>query len=120
MAKILLVEDEQVLRKNIARFFRRKGHEVACAGDSGEAVVLLSREPFDILVTDLLLPSGEAFELVAEATTKAVTVVVMTAYGSPQLQEMLYEEGIFAYLEKPIRLETLLSFVEKALIECAS
>ena len=59
-------------------------------------------------------------QLVAEATTKAVKVVVMTAYGSPQLQERLYEGEIFAYLEKPVRLETLLSFVEKAVVECAS
>ena len=118
-ATILLVEDELILRKNLVRFFRRTGHEVVCAGDSDEALHLLRQQPFNVLITDLVVPRGEVFPLMAEAKTKGVKIIVITAYGSPHIEDTLRAGGVFAYLEKPLRLETLLSTVEKILIEWA-
>lgn len=115
--RILLVEDELVLRKNLMRFLRRTGHEVACVGDSDAALVLLKQQPFDILITDVVLPNGDVFALMVEAKRTAVRIIVITAYGSPQIEETLRAVRVFAYLEKPLRLETLLCTVEKALIE---
>ena len=114
MKKILLVEDEPILRKNIARFLRGKGQAVVCATDTDEAFPLLKGGSIDLLITDLVLPSGKGFALLEEATRRGLKAIVITAYGSQQLEEQLRAEGVFAYLEKPFEVETLYRLVEKA------
>lgn len=116
-AKILVVEDEPILRKNVVRFLRRKGHVVISATDSDKALLLLARNRFDILITDLSLPSRKPFvRFLTEARQVDMDVIVITAYLFPQLEEVLRDAGVLACLEKPFRLEKLLFFVEQALI----
>lgn len=111
--KILLVEDEPILRKHLARFLRRKGHTVVCTTDSDEAFPLLKGGSVDLLITDLVLPSGKGFALVEEGKKRGLKVAVITAYGSQAVQEKLLRLGVFGYLEKPFDLEVFHALVEK-------
>lgn len=116
MKKILLVEDEPVLRKSLERFLRGKGHEVFSAGDYDEASPLLKTGSLDLLIIDLVLPSGKGFALIEEAknASSPVKIIVMTAYSSQAVKEKLLRLGIFGYLEKPFDLEVFHALVEKA------
>ena len=113
--KILLVEDEPVLRKSLERFLRRKGHEVFSATDYDGAFPLLRTGSIDLLITDLVLPSGKGFALIEEAknASRRVKIIVITAYGSQAVEEKLLRLGVFGYLEKPFDLAALSSLVEE-------
>jgi len=115
--KILLVEDESVLRKSLERFLRRKEHEVLVTADYDEASPLLRTGSINLLIADLVLPSGKGFALIEEAknASSRVKIIVMTAYGSQAVKKRLLRLGVFGYLEKPFDLAALSSLVEEAL-----
>ena len=56
MARIVVVDDEALVRDMLAEFLRRMGHEVATAGDGHEALEILRRRPADLVITDIVMP----------------------------------------------------------------
>ena len=66
MPKILVVEDDAVIRRMLSRILVKMGHEVAAAGDGVEALRLLDTAPFDVVITDLIMPEMEGLELIRE------------------------------------------------------
>ncbi|OPZ31536.1 MAG: Polar-differentiation response regulator DivK [Lentisphaerae bacterium ADurb.BinA184] len=67
VAKVLVVDDDQLLREFYARVFANMGYEAVCAGDGDEAIMLLreSREPFALIIMDLLMPVKTGWETMA-------------------------------------------------------
>ena len=116
MKRILIVDDDESFLHSLIDGF--KAYEdiftVATAGDGLEAVDILQKDKINLVLTDLKMPRMDGFELLAllTRTYSSVPVIVMTAFGTPEMEHNLQEMGSFQYIEKPIEFEIL---VEKIL-----
>ena len=107
--RILIVEDEETLRENIATFVAREGHSAASAASGAEAVDHLARQSFDIVVTDIKLGDLDGLELLNRVRSEApkTVVLMMTAYGSVHSAVEAFRNGAHDYLLKPFSLQEL-------------
>ena len=112
MAKILLVEDERVIRAEIKRILTRDGHEVVDVASVPEAEVVRP-ESFDLVITDVRL-TGETGDVLIERVGQ-VPVIVMTAYGSVSAAVDAMKRGAADYLSKPFEPEALSAAVTRVL-----
>jgi CheY-like chemotaxis protein len=120
-ARLLVVEDEQSVRDTLVQSLEREGYAVRAAGDVGDAVALLSREAFDLVITDLVLPGGSGLEI-ARTSKRArpnTPVILVTGWPGRVDRETLESHGIDAVVEKPVGLDAL-RVTAATLIERAS
>ncbi len=106
--KILVVDDEQLVRWFLDRMLRRNGHEVITAANVEDASAKLGSESVDVLVTDLRMPgeSGEKLIGKADQRGKNPKVIVCSAFVTAELEEELRQKGL-CILKKPIMLDEL-------------
>ena len=106
---ILIVEDEETLRKNLVTFLSREGHSVASAASGTKAMALLAQESFDIVVTDIQLGDIDGLEVLKRVRSEAPNTVVlmMTAYASIKSAVEAFRNGAHDYLLKPFSLQEL-------------
>lgn len=116
-ASILVVDDEPDLRTLYELTLLREGHSVSAAGNLAEARDLLSRQRFDVLISDMRLPDGLGLELLREIThgQRPEKCIVITAYGSAENAVEALKSGAFDYLTKPVDLRQLRAAVVEAL-----
>ena len=110
---ILLVEDDGLSRSNIARYFQNAGHFVHVAADGESAIELISRMPFDVVVSDLQLPglvNGIDVLIEQKRACPAGAVVLITAFGAEEIKKQADSMGAL-YFEKPLWLPDLLEKV---------
>ena len=112
MARVLLVEDERVIRAEIKRILTRDGHAVVDVSGVAEAEVERP-ESFDLVITDVRL-TGETGDVLIERVG-AVPVIVMTAYGSVSAAVDAMKRGAADYLSKPFEPEALSAAVDRVL-----
>ena len=95
----------------------REGHSVSAAGTLAEARELLSRQRFDVLITDMRLPDGLGLALLRELAQlqREEKSIVITAYGSAENAVEALKSGAFDYLTKPVDLRQLRAAVVEAL-----
>jgi DNA-binding NtrC family response regulator len=120
-AKILIVEDEIVIRKNFCAFLRKEGYEVAEARDGAHALELLSTERFDLLITDFVMPNLDGPELVehVSSTLPNIPVILVSGYVPSKSAKENFA-GKVEFLEKPIALEDLLAVIKRLLKRSSS
>lgn len=113
---ILVADDDPVIRKLFEKRLSREGYEVTVAADGIEAARLLDAMPFDVVITDLVMP-GEigGIELLKIAKEKSVEieVIVITAHSSVHTAVDAMKKGAVDYLEKPINFDELFLRLEK-------
>ena len=114
--RILLVEDDNSLRKLLEESLRNKRYSVFPSRCLQEARQLLARETFDMLLTDLRLPDGLSLELLKElqARPQRPLTIVMTGHASVESAVDCMRHGAFEYLVKPFSLDQLDVAIEKA------
>lgn len=119
MAKILLVEDNEMNRDMLARRLERKGFQVACAADGREGIGLAAGGGFDLILMDMSLPVLDGWEatrrLKADPATRSVPVIALTAHAMPGDREKALEAGCDDYDIKPVDFPRLLGKIEAAL-----
>ena len=113
--KIVVVDDEMMIRKALETQLRNKRYSVASTGDLKGARKILSRDSFDLVFLDLRLPDGEGTDLLEEITAKAEApmVVMMTGYGSVESAVSCMQMGAFDYVVKPFSFEQIEVVVDK-------
>src|SRR5436305_13785575 len=86
MARILIVDDQEMMRDSLAATLAREGHEVVAAGDGTLALQRLTAARFDLLISDLKMPKMTGIELLGEAkkVRPEMPVVLMTAFATVQ------------------------------------
>ena len=116
MAKILLVEDDEMNRDMLSRRLARKGYEVVCAVDGQQGLDLARRERPDLILMDMSLPVLDGWEatrrLKADAELKALPVIALTAHAMASDEQQAREAGCDDYDTKPIELPRLLGKIE--------
>lgn len=101
--KILIVEDDLVVRNLLQSIFTRHKLPVACAGTLAEATAQLVREQFDLMMLDLRLPDGDGLKLLEQVATlpQRPLVVMVTGFGSIESAVSCMRAGAFDYVLKP-------------------
>jgi CheY-like chemotaxis protein len=118
-AKILLAEDNLVNQRVAVGLLTKRGHNVSVANNGREAIELLEREPFDLVLMDVQMPEMGGFEATAairarEAHTSTRTrIVAMTAHAMSGDRERCLAAGMDGYLAKPINQALLFDVVER-------
>ena len=110
MPKVLLVEDDQCVRDVLCRAFEQTGWTVLCAATPREARTLAMAQPVDLMVTDVMLPEMDGFQL-AEQIVKAqphVPVIFMSGYSEKYLPVRVPISSPASILAKPFPFQTLL------------
>jgi CheY-like chemotaxis protein len=119
MAKILLVEDQEMNRDMLSRRLRKRGYDVEVAVDGAEGVEKARSETPDLILMDMSLPVMDGWEatrtLKADAATRSIPVVALTAHAMSSDREKALEAGCDAYETKPVELKRLLSTMEELL-----
>jgi CheY-like chemotaxis protein len=112
MAKILLVEDNEMNRDMLSRRLERKGYEVVIAVDGQKAIDLATSERPDLILMDMSLPVIDGWEatrrLKADGPTKQIPIIALTAHAMPEDERRAREAGCNDYDTKPIELPRLL------------
>ena len=119
MAKILLVEDNDMNRDMLSRRLLRKGYEVVMALDGQQAVEMAAAEKPDLILMDMSLPVLDGWEatrrIKAAAETREIPVIALTAHAMSGDREKALESGCDDYDTKPIDLARLLEKMTAAL-----
>jgi EAL domain-containing protein (putative c-di-GMP-specific phosphodiesterase class I) len=115
-ARVLLAEDEDALRRALARSLTRAGCRVTEARDGTEAAELVGRESFDVIVTDIKMPGHDGLEVLRAARGHDLDVPIILMTAAPDLRTALesIEYGAFQYITKPVDLVLLNRIVSRA------
>ena len=119
MAKILLVEDNDMNRDMLSRRLQRKGHEVLMAADGMQCILMAESEAPDLILLDMSLPVIDGWEaarrLKASPTTARVPIVALTAHAMSGDREKALAAGCDEYDTKPVELPRLLEKIQTLL-----
>jgi CheY-like chemotaxis protein len=123
--RILVAEDNPGMLHLLDRVLRRDGHEVVLASNGDELMLWLSvitnwRDPvplFDLIVTDLRMPGYTGLDCIdyLYSTGKTTPVILITAFGDPQVHRDALAKGARAVLDKPLHLDDLCAIVARTL-----
>ena len=103
--KILIVDDEEVIRKFLKIHLAKLGYEVMEAGDGVQAIEQLGKNDYDLLICDILMPKKDGWEVIREVKsnpkTKDIPVIVLTAKNEDSDMFKGYDLGVNYYMTKP-------------------
>jgi len=104
MARILVVDDEEGIRSFLSDSLLTEGHEVVEAADGAQASLMLDRQTFNLMITDLHMPGLDGMALLRKARSEVpeMEVVVLTAHGSVETAVEALKIGATDYLQKPL------------------
>jgi CheY-like chemotaxis protein len=110
--RILLVEDHEPTRTALAQLLTRRTYDVMTAATIAEALHLAGTQTFNLLISDIGLPDGSGYDLMAELRQRgSLRGIALTGYGMEQDLARSHEAGFVAHLTKPVRVQ----FLEAAL-----
>jgi two-component system, cell cycle response regulator DivK len=119
MAKILIVEDNEMNRDMLSRRLARRGYEIVMAVDGQAGIATAKAENPDLIVMDMSLPVVDGWEatrrLKAAADTRTIPVIGLTAHAMAGDREKAIEAGCDDYDTKPVELPRLLQKIEALL-----
>ena len=119
MAKILLVEDNEMNRDMLSRRLLRKGYEVVMAIDGQQAVAMAQSENPDLILMDMSLPVIDGWEatqvLKHDPSTKGIPIIALTAHALASDREKAMEVGCDGYLAKPCEPRAVVAEVQRFL-----
>lgn len=117
MARILVIDDEPVLRITFRHILEEEGHEVLDAEDGAEGVDMCRAQHPDLVITDLIMPKLEGTEAVAIMTKEfpAMPVIAMSGAGARPPREWM-NGGQVRFVAKPVDRPALLDLVNKLLV----
>ena len=112
-AKVLLIEDEENIRKIISYDLRKAGHTIVESGDGQEALDIALKQPFDVLIIDWMLPHVSGIEIVQKLRTQHVDSVMIMLTARDDETDILYafDQGVDDYVTKPFSPRELLARV---------
>jgi signal transduction histidine kinase len=107
--RILIVDDEEPIREMISKIVNRFGYETAMAGNGKEALEALRHEPFTILITDIIMPEMDGFELMkaVHAEFPDIHIICMTAHSTSCSYTDVVAFGAMDYITKPFTVDEL-------------
>ncbi len=120
MAKILIIDDDEIILNVFNRFLTGKGHDVTVAPDGRKGLRALEREAVDLVITDIMMPETDGLEVVMAIRGKGTDIPVIAISGGMHAMPMDFlpmakKFGAEQVLYKPVELDDLLAAVNNAL-----
>ncbi len=117
--KILIVEDDAITRRNLCVLLSEEGYEVDEAGDGVQALEILARRPFDLVLSDIVMPRMDGLKLLKRLQFQApeMPVMIMTSYLSGSVSSV--PAGAAEFIRKPFIVDDLLFKVQRVLHKTA-
>lgn len=114
--KVLIIDDELIIRNFLAETLRRKHYEVMTAESGHSALKLIEHHAFDLVITDMKMPDMSGLEVIKKTKelSPSTLVIVMTAFGSIENAVEAMRLGAFNYLVKPFSPDAIEAMIEKA------
>ena len=122
MTNILLVEDEPLVRETLLKALESKGHTVVEATNGVEGLTRFAERPFDLVITDIIMPDKEGIGMIMEMrrimpTAKIIAISGGGRTGNVEFLKMAEKLGAMATLKKPIRLAEFFRVLNGCLAE---
>jgi len=115
--KILVVDDERSMREFLEIMLQQDGHEVCCAESGVEAIELIGRDFFDLVITDIRMKPIDGLQVLKECKkiSPKTVVVIISAYASTETAVSAMKEGAYDYLPKPFKVDEMRAVISDAL-----
>ncbi len=115
--RVLVVDDHPQARESVAFALRESGHQVACLASAIEALKVMERETYDLIITDLLMPGMNGLEFMRQLQRRphGAQVIMITAHATVASAVEAMRHGAFDYIEKPFEADKLEALVARAL-----
>ncbi len=118
--RILVIDDDRAFQRSLIKIFQKAGYQVNVASDSVQALAVLKRKHYDLIVLDLKMPGKSGLEVLREIKnqTPESKVIVITAFGDSTSYSEAMATGAFDYLNKPVKRQLILEASRRALVDC--
>ncbi len=121
ISKILVIEDEELIRKVLEFRLKKEGYEVYLAKDGSEAMDLIAQHRFDLILVDVMLPYVGGLEIThkvkSDPLTKDTPVIVLSANGLENVILEAFALGADDFIAKPFNLPELIIRIKKHIIQ---
>jgi len=116
-ACILIVDDDEGVRENLAELFEVVGYSIVTAGSAPEAMQKLGQGPVDLLLTDYRMPGPNGVELIESArrVKPRLRAILMTAFGDSFTEIESVRRGAIGYVNKPFEADEITGLVSRIL-----
>ena len=118
MVRIMIIEDDEEMRSLLKDFFEEEGFETDSVSNGVDALRMLSKDHFDLVITDIRMPGLTGLDILPRIRRlkPEIPIIVMTAYGSDDVRRRSLERGATLYLEKPIHLSKLRTVIREMVL----
>jgi len=111
--RILVVEDDRIALRNVSQFLSGEGYQVERANNGDEALKLMEKEKFDLVLSDVIMPGTDGHRLLAHVRSRFATTPIILMSGNFTLAPpAIFFHGANGYVLKPIDLEKLLQKIK--------
>lgn len=116
-ARILVVDDEKVIREILAEFLTLEGYQVSSVEDGQRAIEELRLRPYDLVISDLKMPRISGLQLLEKLAEENINVltVIMTGFGTVETAIEAMKRGAYDYILKPFKVEEVIHVVQRGL-----
>jgi DNA-binding NtrC family response regulator len=117
IAKVLVVDDEEIARKNLDHILKREGYTVVMAASGAEALEKMETSNFDVVLTDVRMENISGIDVLEKTKSKypETEVVMITAYASTDSAMEILKKGAFHYIAKPFKIDEIRVTVKQAI-----
>ena len=115
--KVLVIDDDKSARLLLERVLTRAGHSVTLVDNGELGLTLLSKEPYDLIITDKNLPGIDGLEVLRLARTQLprLQAIVITGFPTPETKSSAKDLGVFSYVTKPFGILDILGTCDGAI-----
>src|SRR3989337_2534995 len=116
-ARVLVVDDEKVIREILSEFLTMEGYVVRAVEDGQRALDELKLRPYDMVISDLKMPKLSGLQLLEKITEANLSVltVIMTGFGTVETAIEAMKKGAYDYILKPFKVEEVIHVVQRGL-----
>lgn len=119
-ARILIIDDDDLVRATLTRTLTAEGHDIVAAADGREGIAQYHKGEFDLVITDILMPEKEGLETIQELRRAGSEVKIIAISGGDRTGNMSYLKmagalGADGVLAKPVRRQDLLAEIDAVL-----
>ena len=113
--KILIVDDEEIVRHTVERFLDFLGHDSECAEDGLSGQRALEKGDYDAAIVDLRMPGLNGISLLvwAKEVRPDIKIIIISGHGTDDAVQKIMKAGAFAFLSKPFQLNEIKGLMEK-------
>lgn len=117
MAKMLVIDDDKLIRWSLKEIFSQEGYKVDTASTAKDALKQVTNNPYDLIFADLEINEDNAFEMLnkIKEIQPQTKIIILSALSKDQIGPQLGNLNIFSIIEKPFKSEQIKSIAKEAL-----